>query len=152
MNSGHPRPDESSLTETPLAFPSAGRLLRTLTRGLLLRCPNCGGGPLNATWFRMREACPRCGLKVERGGSDYFLGSMMFNLIGAEGMFVVGLLAVLIATWPDVPWDFLQFGGPVLMVLFPIAFFPFSKTIWLAFDVAFRPVTPDEVRNKDSVD
>jgi hypothetical protein len=63
----------------------------------------------------------------------------------AEGVFVLCMLILILATWPNVPWDLLQFGAPVLMVLFPIFFFPFSKAIWLAFDVAFRPVTPDEV-------
>lgn len=70
----------------------------------------------------------------------------MFNLVAAEGLFAVGLLVFLIATWPDVPWGLLQFGAPMLMVLFPIAFFPFSKTIWLAFDLTFRPATADEAR------
>ncbi|MFN2432259.1 MAG: hypothetical protein ABR599_05480 [Gemmatimonadota bacterium] len=47
-------------------------------------------------------------------------------------------------------------GAPVLMVVFPVAFFPFSKTVWLAFDLAFRPATwselapvgPDEKRGR----
>jgi hypothetical protein len=30
--------------------------------------------------------------------------------------------------------------------LLPLAFFPFSKTIWLALDIMMRPIEPGEVR------
>jgi hypothetical protein len=30
------------------------------------------------------------------------------------------------------------------MILAPIVFYPFSKTVFLAFDLIFRPVVPDE--------
>jgi len=32
------------------------------------------------------------------------------------------------------------------MVLAPFLFFPFSKTIFLAFDLVFRPPASDEIR------
>jgi uncharacterized protein (DUF983 family) len=117
------------------------RLARLFGRALRLRCPSCGGRGLFASWFRMRERCPSCGLALERGErSDYWLGAMMFNLVVAELLFVAVLLAILIISWPHVPWDFLQFGGVALMVVFPVLLYPLSKTIWLAFDLAFRPV------------
>jgi uncharacterized protein (DUF983 family) len=121
------------------------RILLLFSRALTLRCPHCGGRPLLVSWFKMRESCPRCGLRVERGERDYFLGSMMFNLVVAELLFTAVVVTVLIATWPDVPWRLLQYGGPALMVLAPLALFPFSKTIWLAFDLMLRPVTPEEL-------
>jgi uncharacterized protein (DUF983 family) len=115
-------------------------------RALTLRCPSCGGRGLFASWLRMKERCPRCGLALERGeGHDYWLGAMMFNLVVAELLFAALMLVVIVASWPRVPWDFLQYGGVALMVLFPFALFPFSKTIWLAFDVAFRPVEREEL-------
>ena len=59
---------------------------------------------------RARRACPRCGLRLERGESDYFLGGMMFNIALAEGVFVILLITTLVATWPRVPWTLLQYG------------------------------------------
>ena len=35
--------------------------------------------------------------------------------------------------------------GMVLMLVVPFLFFPFSKTLFLAFDLTFRPATPDEL-------
>jgi hypothetical protein len=47
--------------------------------------------------------------------------------------------------WPSPPWTLLQYGGIALMVLAPFVFYPFSKTLFLAFDLLFRPPTRDEL-------
>ena len=73
---------------TTEAKPSLGRAVSLLWRAIRLRCPNCGGGGLWRTWFRMKDACPRCGLKLERGEQGYIVGAQMFNLIAAELLFV----------------------------------------------------------------
>jgi hypothetical protein len=39
----------------------------------------------------------------------------------------------------------LKYGGAALMVLAPFLFLPFSKTVFLAFDLVFRPPTSDEL-------
>lgn len=107
----------------------------------MLRCPNCGARGIVAGWFRLREHCPRCGIALERGERhDYWLGAMMFNLVVSELIFALLLLAIVVVSWPRVPWDFLQYGGVALMAIAPIVCFPFSKTIWLAWDLAFRPL------------
>jgi uncharacterized protein (DUF983 family) len=125
---------------------SVGRGVRLYRRALALRCPHCGGRPVLASWFRMRPHCGSCGLRTERGEEDFFLGSMMFNLILAEGFFALVLVAWVIAVWPDVPWDALQYVVVVAMVVAPLVFLPFSRLIWLASDILIRPVTDDEMR------
>jgi uncharacterized protein (DUF983 family) len=109
-----------------------------LIRALLLRCPACGSAGLFTSWFAMRTACPGCGLVMERE-EGYFLGAMMFNLVFSELLFVALLTGVVLWTWPDPPWDALWIGGVLGMVLFPLLFYPLSKTLWLAFDLLFRP-------------
>jgi hypothetical protein len=49
----------------------ARRALLLFWRAERLRCPNCGGGPLFRSWFRMRPYCPACGLPLERGDQGY---------------------------------------------------------------------------------
>jgi hypothetical protein len=34
---------------------------------------------------------------------------------------------------------------PAAMVIAPILLYPFSRFIWLAFDLMFRPVVPNDV-------
>jgi uncharacterized protein (DUF983 family) len=121
------------------------RLVPLFARAIRLRCPNCGGGPLFRSWFRLRSHCPACGLPLERGEEGYQVGSYMFNIIASELLFAAIFLAALLLTWPDPPWELLQYGGMTLMVLAPLLFYPFSKTLFLAFDLVFRPPTPDEL-------
>ena len=68
---------------------SLSRALRLYARALRLRCPHCGKGRVVRSWFRMHPRCPACGIRTERGEEDFFLGSMMFNIILSEGLFVV---------------------------------------------------------------
>ena len=121
------------------------RSLLLFGRALRLRCPNCGQGKLFTSWLRMRERCPMCGLKLERGEEGYQVGSYMFNIVAAELVFAAVFVGVILLTWPTPPWKILQYGGIALMVIAPFAFFPFSKTLFLAFDLLFRPAAPDEL-------
>lgn len=114
-------------------------------RALRLRCPNCGGHPVRASWMRRLPGCPVCGLRLDRGENDYFIGAYMLNLVAAELILAVGLVSVLLATWPAPPWDAIQYGGVALMLLMPLVTYPFSELLWLAFDLAFRPLTPEEM-------
>jgi Protein of unknown function (DUF983) len=98
-----------------------------------------------SSWHRFAPACPSCGLRLDRGEEDYFLGAYLFNLVAAELIFAIAFVAVLLATWPTPPWTLLEYGGALLAVLAPIGFYPFSKLLWLAFDLLLRPLTPEEL-------
>jgi uncharacterized protein (DUF983 family) len=87
----------------------------------------------------MREACPACGLALDRGERGYHVGSYMLNIIAAELIFMALFLGVLAATWPEPPWELLQYGGAVMMVLAPVLLYPFTKTVFLAMDLVVRP-------------
>ncbi|MEX2529240.1 MAG: DUF983 domain-containing protein [Gemmatimonadota bacterium] len=121
------------------------RLARHLGRALLLRCPNCGGGPLFRRWVLMRDMCPRCHLKLDRGESDYFIGSYTVNFVVAELLICAGALAGILLTWPDVPWTALKWGLMATIAPVPVLFYPFAKTLWLALDLTFRPVTLNDI-------
>jgi uncharacterized protein (DUF983 family) len=122
-----------------------------LSRALRLRCPACGAGGLFASWFSMRPVCLGCGLVLERE-QGYFLGAVMFNLVAAELLFAGGLVAVLLVSWPNPPWDALWIGSMVGMVAAPLLLYPFSKTLWLAFDLLFRPVQAHEFERHRAAD
>jgi len=96
-------------------------------------------------WFKMRERCGHCGLAIERGERDYFIGSMMFNLVVSEMLFAVIFVGTLLIAWPNVPWATLEWAAPLGIGVAPFILFPFSKLAWLGFDILLRPVTPDEL-------
>jgi hypothetical protein len=83
--------------------------------------------------------CPTCGLHFEREIRGYWLGAYTVNLMVTEAAFAASFLAALVATWPEPPWDRIMYGSIGLMVGFPFLFFPFSKTLYLAVDLTFRP-------------
>jgi uncharacterized protein (DUF983 family) len=108
-------------------------------RALRLSCPHCGGGPIFTSWSRLLPACPVCGLGLERGEQGYWLGAYFFNLMAVETVLGLWVAGFLVYTWPQPPWELLQVTTVILMVVFPFAFFPFSKTLFLAFDLLVRP-------------
>lgn len=110
-----------------------------LARALRLRCPRCGDAEAMAHWFRVRERCAACDLDLDRNESGYQVGSYLVAMIVIELLFVGLLVAILAATWPSPPWDALSIGGPLLMLLGPLVLFPFTKTVYLAFDLTLRP-------------
>jgi len=117
------------------------RALRHIGRAMLRRCPNCGSGGLFSKWVKMRSSCPGCYLKLDRGEPDYFIGSFVVNFVTAELLIILGGLAAILMTWPDVPWDALKWGLMLLIAPVPVLFYPFAKTLWLAVDLTFRPPT-----------
>ena len=99
------------------------------------------------SWFAIAERCAACGLRFERGHDeeqDYWLGAYTLNFIVTEVLFGIALLITLLVTWPDPPWRLLLYGGAVLMVVTPIVFYPISKALWLAIDLAARPAQPED--------
>jgi hypothetical protein len=89
----------------------------------------------------MVDRCPRCGLAFVRG-DGFWLGAMAINLGVTEAIFGVFLVLTMWATWPDVPWLWLTIAGLLLNLSVPILFFPFSKTLFLAFDLAMHQMDP----------
>ena len=67
---------------------------------------------------------------------------MIFNLGMAEFVFVVLLVGVLALTWPNPPWTWLTWASGLAVILLPILFYPFSLTLFLAFDLLFHPPGP----------
>lgn len=113
----------------------AGRFT-TLVRGLTKRCGRCGRGHLFRRWFTMVDDCPGCDLHFERE-QGYFAGALAINIIAATMVFFAGFIGGLLLMWPDVNVAVLTVSLIALNTLFPIFFYPFSKTIWVAVDRAF---------------
>jgi uncharacterized protein (DUF983 family) len=115
-------------------------------RALVLRCPRCGSRGILRNWLKMRDHCPTCDLALERGeSSDFWIGAYVFNLVAGELVALGVPLVWVIATWPNPPWTRVQVVALILCVLLPFVFFPFSRTLWLAWDLSFRPFEPGDI-------
>ncbi len=128
------------LNATP-ELPSYGRML---ARGCVKHCPVCGQGHLFRRWFTMRERCPGCGLRFERI-EGHWTGDLGINTIVSFGALLITLLVGVFSTYPDVPAGPLLLAAVGVAAVVPFAFFPFSKTIWLALDLMMRPLEAGEL-------
>lgn len=113
-------------------------------RALRLRCPHCGGGPVFTRWLLMLPNCPSCGFRFERGERGYWLGAYFVNLMIVETTFVAWVGAWLLLTWPDPPWTLLWASTIALMGAVPFLAFPWSRTLFLAFDLIIRPANSED--------
>jgi len=107
-----------------------------LWRGATLRCARCGQGKLFHRWFDIVDDCPGCGLHFERE-PGYWAGALAINIGLVAAVFAVVLVIALALTVPTVPVVEILVVLVPLMIVLPIVFYPFSKTIWLAVDRAF---------------
>jgi uncharacterized protein (DUF983 family) len=120
-------------------------LARNTGRALRRRCPACGGKGVWRSWFASKERCPHCGIRLDRGEPDFFLGAYLVNFVVAELLFAVLLVTWILLTWPNPPWNAITVGSVILVVVLPIFFYPYTRGIWLGVDLLFRPYQPGEV-------
>jgi uncharacterized protein (DUF983 family) len=123
--------------------------IRMMARGLGRRCPLCGARGLFRRWVEPHSACPRCQLKLDRGEADFFLGAYTLNFVTVQLVLVGFLLLAVRLTWPAVPWRLLFWGGALIVIATPIAFYPISRTLWLAIDLTMRPPTRQDFPEHD---
>ncbi|MEO7837320.1 MAG: DUF983 domain-containing protein [Acidimicrobiales bacterium] len=124
-------------------------LATMLARALILHCPCCGAGRLFARWFHMVERCPACRFRFARREEEgSFLGAYVLNLAVTEGALACVLLGFVIvranSDGGGPLWPVFALGG-LVAVLLPLAFYPFSRTLWTAIDLAARPPNSEEV-------
>jgi uncharacterized protein (DUF983 family) len=102
-----------------------------LGRALRLRCPRCGGTPLYAGPFRMHPECAECGLRYERE-AGYFVGAIYVNYAATVA---IAAGTVLVLDW-TVGLTLAQqlIVGVLLAALVPLAFFRYSRSLWLCLD------------------
>jgi len=127
-------------------------MARLLGRALLRHCPRCGAGGLFTRWFTMVERCPRCGMRFERE-EGFFLGAYVVNFGVTEGLMLLLLTAYVLVEANNangvsvLPVVLAAAGAAVLM---PLAFYPVSRTIWVAVELVMRPLEAGEEADADA--
>ena len=91
----------------------------------------------------MDERCARCQLRFERVEGHWF-GPLALNTVVSFGALLVIVMGSFLASWPDAPPAWVVALGIAAAVVVPLAFFPWSRTIWLALDLRVRPLEPGE--------
>lgn len=114
-----------------------------LARSARRSCPRCGTPGAFESWSNLREWCSGCGFAFERE-SGYWVGAMIINTTVTFALFLVVTVGWTILAWPDVPWTALLVASFTLMLVVPIAFYPWSKSFWMAIELSYHELEPRE--------
>jgi uncharacterized protein (DUF983 family) len=111
----------------------------TMRRALDRRCPYCSSPGIYESYFALRDRCPKCGVRFERE-EGYFLGAYALNLIVAEFLGLgLAILLIFKTELRNLPLVWQEVIAVALAIAFPVALFPFTRTIWIALDLTFHP-------------
>lgn len=110
-------------------------VLSTLARGARLCCPACGGARVFQSPFRVRHNCPACGAVFQRE-EGFFVGAIMLNVVTTEAavMTAAGLCLLAFPGRAELLLGLLF----AVALLFPVAFYHHSWSLWLAGDHLFE--------------
>ena len=69
----------------------------------------------------------------------------MINLAVTEGLLALALMIYVLRVTADPGTSLVPVlvAGVIISVVLPVLFFPFSRTIWMAIDLAMRPASRD---------
>ena len=70
---------------------------------------------------------------------------MAINLLVTEFVFAVALIAVSVATWPNIPVLPLMALGLLINGVVSVVFYPIARTIWVAIDLVLHPLEDNEI-------
>lgn len=102
----------------------------TLLRCLRLKCPVCGDSLIIQSPFRIRHHCPRCRTLYQRE-DGFFVGALTINVVTTE-VIILGLYLACILLLNS--YQTILVILFVVGLLFPIAFYHHSWSIWLSLD------------------
>ena len=109
-------------------LPSKSEAVR---RCLWLRCPACGQSSILKVPFRIRERCSSCGVIFKRE-EGFFVGAILVNVVATELAIISAYLLSLLLFGSH--YETILVILFVIALLFPVAFYHHSWSIWLSFD------------------
>ena len=121
-------------------------ILKTLLRALRLKCPVCGESSIVQSPFHIKHQCPVCDALFKRE-DGFFVGAIMANVVTTE--FVILLLYVAALPVINTRFELILTCLSVVALIFPVAFYHHSWSLWLAFDHVVEtlpkaPKTPNQ--------
>jgi uncharacterized protein (DUF983 family) len=119
-------------------------ILTVLSRSLRLRCPACGQSSIVSHPFHIRHHCPNCRALFKRE-EGFFVGAILANVITTE--FVILVICFIWLTFIDASYESVLVGLFMVALLFPVAFYHHSWSLWLGFDYLIESLPKYEGRN-----
>jgi uncharacterized protein (DUF983 family) len=110
-----------------------------MLRALTLRCPWCASRrTFIRGWFHRHDRCRTCGLAWRRE-EGFELGAVTMNTIVTFGALTIAMAIGFVLTSPDIPVVPFVLSLTGVAVVVPIIIYPFTYTMWFAFELAVHP-------------
>lgn len=106
-------------------------IIKTLLRALRLKCPACGLSSIVQSPFHIKHQCSACDVLFKRE-AGFFVGAIMANVVTTE--FVILVLYVAALPVINTRFDIVLTCLSVVALVFPVAFYHHSWSLWLGFD------------------
>jgi uncharacterized protein (DUF983 family) len=106
-------------------------IISTLLRCLRLRCPVCGLSSIVQSPFKIKHHCPSCDTLFMRE-AGFFVGAILVNVVTTE-LFILAIYIVCLVLI-GVSYQLILTTLFAAALLFPVAFYHHSWSIWLGFD------------------
>jgi uncharacterized protein (DUF983 family) len=129
--------------------PAGRSILKVLSRSLRLRCPACGQSAIARGPFRIRHHCPNCRSLFKRE-EGFFVGAILANVMATE--FVILAVCMIWLIGIGGKYESVLAGLFVIALLFPVAFYHHSWSLWLGFDYLIEGLPTyeqREIRNRE---
>ena len=106
-------------------------IISTLLRCLRLRCPVCGLSSIVQRPFKLKHHCPACDALFMRE-EGFFVGAILINVVTTEIFILIIYLILLVLL--GINYQLVLTILFISALLFPVAFYHHSWSIWLGFD------------------
>jgi uncharacterized protein (DUF983 family) len=108
-----------------------GSIASVLSRSLRLKCPVCGRASIVGRPFNIKHQCSSCNALFKRE-DGFFVGAILANVVVTEfviiAVYLLGL-AILASRYQLILGVLF-----VIAIVFPVAFYHHSWSLWLGFD------------------
>jgi uncharacterized protein (DUF983 family) len=124
-------------------LPSTATMFR---RAVVLCCPHCGARrTFIRRWLGHHPRCRTCGIRWHRE-HGFELGPVALNVVFTFFLLGAAMVVAFVATAPDYPAFALTVGFILAAILIPMIAYPWTYTLWLAFDLATHKPDDKELR------
>jgi uncharacterized protein (DUF983 family) len=121
------------------------QIKRVLGRCLRLRCPACGESKIAAHPFHIRHHCPQC-LALFKREDGFFVGAILANVVTTE--LVILLVCFFCLLILGAKYESVLVVLFVMALIFPVAFYHHSWSLWLGFDFIVESLPKYDPDNK----
>jgi len=121
------------------------QIKRVLGRCLRLRCPACGESKIVTHPFHIRHHCPSC-LALFKREDGFFVGAILANVVTTELVILVVCFFFLLIV--GAKYENVLVLLFVMALIFPVAFYHHSWSLWLGFDFMVESLPKYQPANK----